>query len=212
MKKGAITFSLLTTLLFVVAFSNNCINSKSSFIDIYESLKVKIPVIDNKESNLFSFDSLSNNDIWNWNKSDDLLIVDSNFFTNYLADVKEFTTFKNYQTIYFNYIVDFNDDSKYLVLSQYIHNGDESNMYLVSFTNEGIVLNVFLLAKIEKSPDDLLKTRSELVNLSTLKTTEIFMVADDAAVFKDSVVSYFNRKNNIFIKTKVDSVRIVFEK
>lgn len=85
-------------------------------------------------------------------------------------------------------------------------------MYLVSFTNEGIVLNVFLLAKIEKSPDDLLKTRSELVNLSNLKTTKIFMVADDAAVFKDSVVSYFNRKNNIFIKTKVDSVRIVFEK
>jgi hypothetical protein len=212
MKKRVITFSLLTTLLFVVTFSNNCINSKSSFIDIYELLKVKIPVIDNKESNLFSFDSLSNNDIWNWNKSDDLIIVDSIFFTKYLTDVKEFTTFKNYQTIYFTYIVDFNDDSKYLVFSQYIHNGDESNMYLVSFTNEGIVLNVFLLAKIEKSPDDLLKTRSELVNLSTLKTTKIFMVADDAAVFKDSVVSYFNRKNNIFIKTKVDSVRIVFEK
>jgi hypothetical protein len=212
MKKGVITFSLLTILLIVVAFSNNCINSKSSFIDIYESLKVKIPVIDNKKSNLFSFDILSNNDIWNWYKSDDLVKVDSNFFVNYLTDVKEFATFKNYQTIYFNCIVDFNDDSKYLVLSQYVHNGDESNMYLVSFTNEGIVLNVFLLAKIEKSPDDLLKIRSELVNLSTMKTTKIFMVADDVAVFKDSVISYFDRKNNIFIKTKVDSVRIVFEK
>jgi len=179
---------------------------------IHESLKGKIPVIDNKNINHFSFEILSNNGIWSWYKSDDLVKVDSNFFLNYLTDVKEFATFKNYQTIYFNYIVDFNDDSKYLVLSQYIHNGDESNMYLVSFTNEGIVLNVFLLAKIEKSPDDLLKTRSELVNLNTMKTTKIFMVADDAVVFKDSVISYFDIKSNIFIKTKVDSVRIVFEK
>jgi len=168
-------------------------------------------VINNKKSPLFGFDKLPNKDIWNWYKSDDLVKVDSNFFADYLANVKEFIAYKNYQTIYFNYIVDFNDDFKHIVFSQFIHNGDESNMYLISFTNEGRVLNVFLLAKIEKSPDDLLKMRSELINQSTFKTTKIFMVAEDAEIFKDSVVNYFERKDNGFIKTKVDSVRIVFK-
>lgn len=210
MKKRATIFSLLTILFIVVAFSSNCLNIKSNFTDFYESLTVKIPMIDARKKDVFSFDKLSNNDIWNWYKSDRLVEVDSNFYADYLAVIKEFATYEKYQTFYFSYIVDFHDEAKHLVLSQFIHNGDESNMYLVSFTNEGIVLNVFLIAKIEKSPDDLLKTRSELVKLNNLKTTKIFMVADNEKVYKDSVVSYFDRKNNKYIKTKVDSIRITF--
>lgn len=193
----------------IAAFSNNPLKSKSNFTEIYDSLKVKLKVIKIKYY-VFSFDKMFDGDIWNWYKSDNLYKVDSSFYTEYLCNEKELTIWKDYQTLYFTYIVDFNDEFKHLVISQFIHNGNESNMYLVNFSDKGKILGVFLLAKIEKSPDDLLKLSSELINLNLIKTTKIFMVADKNEIFKDSIIISFRRNNNEFIKTKIDSIRFTF--
>jgi hypothetical protein len=213
MKNSMTFFSLSTSLFIVMVFSNLSLKSQSRFIDIFDSLKVKIPII-KSDHYIFSFYKSYGKDRWYRNEKNekkDLIILDNNFYTNYLSINDEFTIYrKDYQTFYLNCIVDFDDEFKHLVLSQYIHNGNESYIYLVSFRNDGIILNVFLLAKTAASPIDFLNISSELVNSKTVKRIKIYMDDSDSKTIKDSVVSWFDKNGNKFIKTKIDSIRIAF--
>lgn len=207
MKRVKTILITFVALMIVVIFSNYCLKSNSDFIEVYNTLKNKLPTI--KERNfLFSTEQYFKGDHKNLKDQNNLIEVDSVFYLDYLSNINEFKLWDNYQTLYFTFLVDFNDSLKHIGILQVVHNGDISNIYLVTFTDKGSVLSIFLLAKVEKSPDDLLKLRSELYNYTSIKVTKVFFVASNGDVYKDSIVSCFDKINNNFIKVKEDSLRV----
>jgi hypothetical protein len=196
----------LPIILSIGICSNYCVDNRTAFVNTYDSLKEKLPIA--KERNfIFSFDSLSKEKIWNWNKSDKLILVDSDFYLKYLSNYPDFHHDKDYQLLYFNCIIDFHDSLKHLVVSQKITDY-VSNMYLVNFTRKGEILNINLLAKIFLSPDDVILIKSELINRDSLKTTEIHVAKEDDTFTKDSIISMFKYEKGNFNKVNVDTIKI----
>src|ERR1035437_3587204 len=86
----------------------------------------------------FDFKTIDNNNVWNWPHSRLVQEVDSNFYKRYLKTVKVFNQWNDYQDFYLVGSSQINE-KKYFIIAQWIHNGDESNMYLIEFAQNGII-------------------------------------------------------------------------
>jgi hypothetical protein len=134
-----------------VGHSNSC-NNKSDFEQKIDTLRQTIPTVTGNQS--FSFEELSQ-DVWNWQNSHKFIEIDSaTWFDNFNKPTQLGDYRYAYTTNYYYKEFDFKDSLFNLVVLQYVHNSNESYMYLVQFDRQGNRKNTLTLASIFKSPID----------------------------------------------------------
>jgi hypothetical protein len=163
-----------------------------------------------KDKNItsFNFENLRIGNVWNWPNSKHIVKADSSFYQSFLFGKTQFTMYsKDYQDIYFIGTTNF-DKKRYLVLGQWIHNGDESNMYLIEFNDENKISKLLLVAELFKGPDDYIHSYSKLTenSLTRIKISESTDSKNLAGYSKDSITELFDLKD--FKMMKYDSLRV----
>jgi hypothetical protein len=143
-------FLLLTLVIF--ALSCNSKPSENDFVQKIDSLQLKVQTI--HENYNFSFSDLSKN-VWEWQKSQAFVKIDSATWVTYFDKPNSLIDYRyGYQTNYIYKFLDLRDNFINIIVLQYIHNDNESYMYLIQFDKNGNRRKVYILASIFKSPDD----------------------------------------------------------
>jgi hypothetical protein len=174
-------FSLLLLLLTI---SCNNESKKNNFESQMDLLKLNIPTI--TENQNFSFSEFSK-DIWNWHKSHKFIEIDSIIWIDYCNNPTPLGDYRyDYQTNYYYETIDLQDDFTNLIILQYIHNNNESYMYLLQFDKKGNRRKVFVLASIFKSPDEYEEIHSSIQGnkIITYKYYD-----DDGTVKRDTTIT-----------------------
>jgi len=162
-----------------------------------------------KENNLttFNFENFTKTNIWNWHSSKNIIKADAFFYKRFLMNKMEFSGYEeNYQDIYYLGITQIGM-IKYLIIGQWIHNDDESNMYLIDFDKYGVINKVFSIAGLYKGPDDYYNFYSHLKNNILVRITikRSTLPKNQQMVIKDSIIEYFNAID--LKRLKYDSIR-----
>ncbi len=142
--------------------------------------------------------------------SDDFEPVDSYYFKDQIAKIKEF---KYYDPKSFFRACEISSDN---LNGRTVININGPTIYLYFIPNHGD--KAFLLACVEASLDYYLVKKSKLTSHENLEMTTIHVfdeeadsnnTSDSIRVVKDSIVTRYSIKNNIFTKISSDSIRSI---
>jgi hypothetical protein len=198
--------ALLILILFL-SFLLSCKNGqqvKNTRIDKLDSIS---SFLSEKNIQSFDFKNLRPSDLWNWKDNPDLKKVDTGFYNEYLSNIEAFNTWDDYQDLYWLGTAQCRIKNN-LILAQWIHNGDESNMYLIGFDENGLNYKTLKVATLFKSPNDFIYTKSNIID-GRLKrvTVKYFVDIDNKEIsFKDSIIENIDLENFNVIKS--DSIRL----
>jgi hypothetical protein len=158
--------------------------NKSEFEVKIESVTPTIPTVRGNQT--FSFFELSE-DIWNWQKLQNLTEIDSSLWVSYINKPDPIGSYStDYQKNYFYKMIDFDDACIYLITLQYIRNNNESYMYLLQFDKQGNRKKMLVLASIYKSPDEYEEVHSSIQgrNIITYR-----YYSEDSIIKRDTIVN-----------------------
>lgn len=133
--------------------------------------------------------------------------VESLFYKAFLENNKILGYWKDYQELYQLGKIEYKE-KKYLVISQWIRNGDECYMYLIDINKKAHIEKLLLIAKQYKSPDDYNYCLSKIID-GNLKRTTVKWYNDSfhqEPSTKDSIIELFELKE--LRRIKYDSIRI----
>ncbi len=197
-------------LLFVTILAINCSDKKiqNNVIAInYDSLLNSLPEI---MKDTIGFENYSQSDLWDWSNSEKLVKLNRNFYSRYLSALSDFDLWDQYQNIFLGGIIRFEEDLVFLLVIQEVKSGDISNMYLLPVTRKGIVKEVFKIASLEKSPDDLLVLKSVLNKAgNSIESIKEFYFTDNSDLLMDSIKYYYQTEGYSFKLLSKDSLRVL---
>ena len=175
--------SFLFALLFVLSYNGKTNKTKiNSFESKIDSLKLFVPTISGNHT--FSFAELSENK-WEWQKSQNFIKIDSDLWVNYFDKPERLIGHGYYyQTNYYYKILDLQDNFINLIVLQYIHNDNESYMYLLQFDKQGNKFKSHILASIVKSPVDYEEVKSTIQG-NEITTYKCYM--DEEIIKRDTI-------------------------
>jgi hypothetical protein len=131
--------------------------------------------------------------------------VDSLFYKRFLMDDKILGYWKDYQKLYYLGKIDYKGN-KYLIISQWIDNGDECYIYLLKFNSQGRIDKLLLISKAYKSPNDYDYMKSVIEN-GVINRISIRMSSDNEKGYLelcDSIIEKFNIED--FHRVYYDSI------
>jgi hypothetical protein len=204
------TYYFMKVLLIIIlslAFLLSCKNGqqvKNPMVDKPDSI---FSSLSEKNIQSFDFKNLKPGDLWNWKNNPDLKKVDTGFYKVYLADIEVFSKWNNYQDLFWLGTTQCKMKNK-LILAQWIHNGDESNMYLIGFDENGLNCKTLKVAALFKSSNDFIFTKSNIIDGKIIRVTvRYFVDIDNKEIsYKDSITENIDLGN--FKVGKSDSIRI----
>lgn len=146
---------------------------------------------------------------WDWFQNQSLTVVPDSFIITYFNNISELQKWKGYQECSLEGYQILNDSSQLLIVNNRILNGNEANKYLIRIEKDRPIDKVFLLAKVEKSIDDIFEIYSFINNGKILQThTHIFIDGD--SIITDKIAYEFTTNDFIHFKSiKKDSIRII---
>ncbi len=197
--------SIIMGLILVVS----CFSGKKQSVLINEikSFNVSEISIDNNFS--VSFRDSTGKINWKWYESGNYQILPDSFINKYFDQIKELKKWRGYQECTIDGFSSLNDSAHLLIVNNRILNGNEANKFLIKLDKNKSIEKVFLLAKIEKSIDDLFEIFSVINNNEVLQT-QIHTFIEGDRVITDSIVYNFN--TNDFVNYQLirqDSIRTI---
>jgi hypothetical protein len=97
---------------------------------------------------------------------------------------------------------------EFFILAQWIHNGDESNMYLLELDGIGSIKNFLKVASLFKSPDEKIICNSKIIadKLNRITVKWIADIDKISTVSKDSIIELIDLNN--FKVVKSDTIKV----
>jgi hypothetical protein len=139
-------------------------------------------------------------------KIKELKRVDAIFYDKFLARWPEFQRAKGYQTIFRVCDLSLAKDVAGYVVVQYVHNNNDSHIYLIYGRRFG-ELKIFLLAKYLASPIDATFIESRFLKDGSIRQVETYHLSDMTEEYKDSIIRIYSLIGDNLVKTKYDSIR-----
>jgi hypothetical protein len=161
------------------------------------------------ECNKFSFSDFSKEGLWAWHKSDAIKKADSSFVIKNMSRFPTLSYNPSYQTLYDYCDIGLPAGLVGKVIIQRMHNNSEARIFLLyGGQEETRFTGIFLLAQIQKSPDDMLYISSKFTDPAHIERTSVYLFSDDVESYKDSVITKFLLKDKLFIVEDRDSTRL----
>ena len=198
--------SLLLCVLLCFVF---CSSPKKQSVLLNELTTLGVKQVSISKNFTVSFRDSTDKIDWEWYKHKTLGVLSDSFMTKFFNEIPELKRWRGYQECTIDGYHTLNDSTQLLIVNNRVLNGNEANKYLIRFDNVKSVEKVFLLAKVEKSIDDLFEIFSVVNNGHILQTqTHIFI--DEDSVITDKIVYEFKTRDFVYYEcVKKDSVRIV---
>ncbi|MCT4640023.1 MAG: hypothetical protein N4A72_20170 [Bacteroidales bacterium] len=151
---------------------------------------------------------------WNCLELDKNDILSDSIIKKYFSNVDELKKWSGYQKCTIDGYSQIDDSTQIVFVTNKVLNGNEANKYLISFNIAKLNPKVFLLAKIEKSIDDLFEVYSE-INSDTIKQVQIYKFIEGDSIITDSIVYKYKTHNflnyNLFSKDSIRTIELISE-
>jgi hypothetical protein len=183
---------LLGVLLHLVSCSSA--QKQSGLLAEFKDLEVK--KLEMNANHLISFRDSAGRVNWEWHKTSSIMVLPDFFSNKYFKHIDEFQNWSGYQECSTEGYFSLNDSSQLLIASNRILNGNEANKYLIKFNNDKPFTQVFLLAKIEKSIDDIFEVYS-IINKTQIIQTQIHKYLDGDSLITQKDIYLFNTNDFI---------------
>lgn len=193
-------------LVIVIISCFNCIGQNAIHEDFkgIDFCKMKIE----KEFIVSFRDSVGKID-WNYLDSNKKIVLSDSIKDKYFKDIDELNKWNGYQECTIDGYKQIDDSISLFILTNKILNGNEANKYLISLnTADCTNSNTFLLAKVEKSQDDLYEIYSKIIS-DTVYQVHIYKFIEENSIITDSVFYKYetNKFMNYYLIDK-NSIRI----
>jgi hypothetical protein len=190
--------------LLILGFSCNSQikqDSGNKNLEMIDSIltETELPLVNN-------FDLTSNIELSasHWKPLNPTRKVDTFFYKKVLQNDKILGHWNDYQELYYFGKVEYKTKI-YLVISQWVGNGDECNIFLIDFNDKGKINKIITVARQYKFPDEYNYLKSIIVE-GKLVRTSVNSFEDQERETKDSIVESFDLKD--FTRLNYDSIRI----
>ncbi len=157
---------------------------------------------------ILSFKTLSANNVWDWYNSQEISAVDSGFISTYLKEAKGFVNYDiDYQRCYIIDSIQTNNLS-YIVIAQWIMNGDESYMYLCELNENSSIDKILLVSELYKSPTDYYSKESSIKGnkVERISINRYEDYENEDVYHKDSIIEIYDLST--FARISYDSINI----